>query len=577
MYSVLRTFQFAADRKSSELESSQDDTLRMATRNRHEKTNFSMNRKRIFIGVVALLVLAFSLFYAAQPQQAQTKDFDLLIKNGRIVDGTGNPWFTADIAIKNGHIADIGHFAAERAARMIDANNNIVAPGFIDVHTHIEGSITRLPSAENFLQMGVTSVVTGNCGSSELPLSAWFQSLEKTGISINVASLVGHNTIRHAGMNGDFDRAPTAEELQRMRDLTAQAMRDGAVGFSTGLEYVPGTYAKTDEIAALAKIAAAHGGLYATHMRNEDATVEQSIKESLEVGLQAGCPVQISHFKISSRSRWGASAITVKMVEDARARGQQVTVDQYLYPASSTGIGILFPSWIFADGKLNERLQDKATHERIVREMIEKANKGGFQDFSFAYVASHRANLNFNGKNIAEITMLTRKESTINAQAEQAIDILLAGGASMVLQKMSEADVERIFRQPFTMIASDAGVLDANSDSSPHPRGFGNNARVLSEYVRKRNLVTIEEAIRKMTSLPAQTFHLWDRGLLRPGMAADVIIFDEKAVTDRATFQQPKQFPTGIEFVLVNGQIVIEKGKHSGERAGQILRGRESK
>lgn len=395
----------------------------------------------------------------------------------------------------------------------------------------------------------------------------------KTGVSLNIASLVGHNTIRHAGMNGDFDRPPTAEELQRMRDLTTQAMRDGAVGLSTGLEYVPGTYAKTEEIVALAKIAAQHGGLYATHMRNEDATVEQSIQESLAVGAQANCPVQISHFKISSRSRWGASALTIKMVEDARARGQQVTVDQYLYPASSTGIGILFPSWIFADGKLNERLQEKATRERIVREMIEKANKGGFADFSFAYVASHRANPTFNGKNIAEITMMTRKQSTAAAQAEQAVELLLAGGASMVLQKMSEADVERIFRQPFTMIASDAGVIDAASDSVPHPRGFGNNARVLSAYVRSRKLVSVEEAIRKMTSLPAQTFKLWERGLLRPGMVADVVIFDEKTVTDRATFQQPKQYPTGVEYVLVKGQLVLEKENHLGVRAGQILRG----
>jgi N-acyl-D-amino-acid deacylase len=522
---------------------------------------------------MTFVFLMLTALYPGNPPQAQAPTLDLLIKNGRIVDGTGNPWFVADIAIKNGRIANIGHFAEARAARIIDATNRIVAPGFIDVHTHIEGGITRLPTAENFLQMGVTSVVTGNCGSSELPLGNWFQSLEKAGVSINIASLVGHNTIRHVGMNGDFNRPPTAEELHRMRELTAQAMRDGAVGLSTGLEYVPGTYAKTDEIVALAKIAAEHGGLYATHMRNEDATIEQSIQESLEVGAQANCPVQISHFKISSRSRWGASTITVKMVEEARARGQQVTVDQYLYPASSTGIGILFPSWIFADGKLNERLQDKPTRARIIREMIEKANKGGFQDFSFAYVASHRANPNFNGKNIAEITAMTRKETGITAQAEQAIEILQAGGAQMVLQKMSESDVERIFRQPFTMIASDAGVIDVASDSVPHPRGFGNNARVLGEYVRKRNLVSIEEAIRKMASLPAQTFRLWDRGLLRPGMAADVVILDEKTVTDRATFQQPKQYPTGIEFVLVNGHIVIEKGKHSGVRAGQILRG----
>ncbi|HZS07879.1 MAG TPA: D-aminoacylase [Blastocatellia bacterium] len=528
-----------------------------------------------FLPACALLIMTLGGL-AVSRARSSVADFDLVITGGRIVDGTGNPWVEADVAVKDGLIADIGRIAPERAARVIDAHGKVVAPGFIDVHTHIEGGITQLPGAENFLQMGVTSVITGNCGGSALPLGEWFDKLEKTGISINVGSLVGHNTVRRAGMNGDFDRPPTPEELQRMRDLTAQAMRDGAVGFSTGLEYVPGTYAKTDEIVELAKVAARAGGLYATHMRNEDATVEESIKESLEVGAQAGCPVEISHFKISSRARWGASAITVKMVADARARGQQVTVDQYLYPASSTGIGILFPSWIFEGGdeKLKGRLQDPATRARVRQEMIAKAEKGGFSDFSFAYVASHRARPEFNGKNIAEITKLVRQKSTPEEQAEQAIEILLAGGAQMVLHKMSDTDVERIFRQPFTMVASDAGVIDAASESIPHPRGFGNNARVLGVYVREKKLVGLEEAVRKMTSLPAGVFRLWDRGLLRPGMAADVVIFDEQTVSDRATFEQPKQYATGIDYVLVNGQVVIEKGKHTGARSGRILRRR---
>lgn len=518
--------------------------------------------------------LLLSLFFVSHRAKSSAPDFDLLITGGRLADGTGNPWFEADVAIKDGRIAGIGRFAAERAARVIDARRRIVAPGFIDVHTHIEGGITQLPVAENFLQMGVTSVVTGNCGSSALPLGEWFANLEKAGVSINIASLAGHNTIRHAGMNGDFDRPPTPEELQRMRDLTAQAMRDGAVGLSTGLEYIPGTYAKTDEIVELARVAAQYGGLYATHLRNEDATIEQSISESLAVGAQANCPVEIAHFKISSRSRWGASAITTKMIADARARGQQVTVDQYLYPAGSTGIGILFPSWIFEGGdeKLRARLNDQATRARIVREMLAKAASSGFRDFSFAGVASHRANPSFNGKSIAEITKLVSQQSSAEAQAEQAIEILLAGGAQMVLHKMSDEDVERIFRQPFTMVASDAGVTDAASESIPHPRGFGNNARVLGLYVREKKLLGLEEAVRRMTSLPAQTFHLWERGLLRPGMAADVVIFDERTIADRATFEQPKQYPAGIDYVLVNGQIVIETGKHTGARAGRILR-----
>ncbi|HEX5084206.1 MAG TPA: amidohydrolase family protein, partial [Blastocatellia bacterium] len=375
------------------------------------------------------------------------------------------------------------------------------------------------------------------------------------------------------------DRPPTAEELRKMRELVDQAMRDGAVGFSTGLEYIPGTYAKTDEMVELAKVSAKYGGVYASHMRNEDIDVEKSIDETLAVGAQSGCPVEISHFKISSRSRWGASAITIKMVEDARARGQQVTVDQYLYPASSTGIGILFPSWLFDGGyeKARERLQDAVTRERVKREMIAKAEKGGFSDFSFAYVANHHANQSFNGKNIPEITKIVKQKDDANSQAEQAIDLLLAGGAQMVLHKMSDQDVERIFKQPFTMVASDAGVLDPEGSSVPHPRGFGNNARVLGVYVREKRLVGLEEAIRKMSSLPAQTFNLWDRGLLRPGMAADVVIFDDKTVADRATFEKPKQYAAGIDYVIVNGQVVIEKGTHSGAKSGRVLRAHGAK
>ncbi|MCI0391256.1 MAG: D-aminoacylase [Acidobacteria bacterium] len=503
-------------------------------------------------------------------------EFDLIISNGRVMDGTGNPWFKADVAVKNGRIAEIGRIDPSRAARVIDAKDLIVAPGFIDVHTHIESNIFELPAAENFLRMGVTSVVTGNCGGSALPLGDWFSRLEQKGVSINIAALIGHNTIRRAGMNGDFDRPPTPEELRKMRDLVDQAMRDGAVGLSTGLEYIPGTYARTDEIVEVAKVAAKYGGVYASHMRNEGLDAEKSINEALAVGAQSGCPVEISHFKVSSKKRWGASAITIRMVEEARARGQQVTVDQYLYPAGSTGIGILFPTWLFEGGneKTGERLQDPATRERVKRELIAKAAQDGFKDFSFAYVANHRANQAFNGKNIAEITKMVKQKTDANSQAEQAIDMLLAGGAQMVLRKMSDQDVERIFKQPFTMIASDAGVIDPQSASIPHPRGFGNNARVLGVYVREKRLVGLEEAIRKMSSLPAQTFNLLDRGLLRPGMAADIVIFNEKTVADRATFEQPKQYATGIDYVIVNGQVVIEKGSHSGAKPGRILRAR---
>ena len=353
-------------------------------------------------------------------------------------------------------------------------------------------------------------------------------------------------------------------------------MRDGAVGFSTGLEYIPGTYGKTDEIVEMAKASAEFGGVYATHMRDEGEFVEKSIRESIEIGEKAKCPVEISHFKIVGKNNWGGSRRTIKLVEDARARGQQVTVDQYLYTASSTNLGIRFPSWLFEGGaeKITERLKDNATRARIKREMIAEMKKSGRTNYSFAVVANYRPDTSYNGKSITEITRLVRGKTGIEEEIEQMMTMLLAGGAQMIYHSMADVDVDRIFKQPFTMIASDSGVHNPDSDSRPHPRGYGNNVRALGIYTREKKLVRVEEAVRKMTSLPAGTFRLWDRGLLRPGMAADVVVFDEKTVGDRATFEQPKQYPTGISFVIVNGQVVIENDKHTGAKSGQILRGR---
>lgn len=529
--------------------------------------------------VIALLT---TLLFSASGHRAASSaaEFDLVITNGRIVDGTGNPWFAGSVAVKDGRIADIGQIAAERGTRAIDAKGLILSPGFIDVHAHIEttptSGIERLPTANNYLQMGVTSVVTGNCGGSELSLGDWFAKLEKGGISINVASFIGHNNVRTKGMNGDFNRPPTPEELVSMQKLVEQAMRDGAVGLSTGLIYVPGTYAKTAEIVELAKVAARFGGLYTTHMRDEGDNVEQSIRETLEIGIQANCPVEISHFKVISKKIWGNSSRTIKLVEDARARGQQVTIDQYLYTAGSNNLRASLPTWVFDGGleKAKERLLDTAIRARAKREMIEQTRQRGYNDFSHIYIAHFPANQQFNGKNISEITRQTRQMSGIEEEAEQIVEIVLADSAQIVSHMMSEEDIERIFRQPFTMGAADGGVIDIAGPSVPHPRSFGNNVRALGIYVREKKLVSLEEGIRKMTSLPAQTFKLWERGILRPGMAADIVIFDEKSIADRATFQQPKQYPVGIDYVLVNGQVVIEKGKHMGLRPGQILRGR---
>ena len=505
--------------------------------------------------------------------RATGPEYDIVIINGRIVDGTGNPWLHGSVAIKDDRIIKVGAVDARRAGRVIDAKGMIVAPGFIDVHTHVEGSLADNPTADNFAYMGVTSMVTGNCGSSDTQVGDFLSKLESKGISVNIATLVGHGSVRREVMKEE-DRDPRPEELDRMREIVDRAMREGAVGMSTGLIYVPGTYAKTSEVVELAKVVARHGGVYATHMRDEGNHVTDSIKETLAIGEQAGLPVDISHFKVSSKKRWGDSRVTCQMVADARARGQQVTVDQYVYTASSTSLSVLLPSWALEGGreKAKQRLDDPQTHAKIRREMIDSIRKSGFKDFSYAVVSGYGADRSYEGKSITEITKTARGKAGPEEEAEQIITMYLNGSAGMIYHKMSEADVERIIAQPYTMIASDSGVIRMNN-GAPHPRGYGNNARVLASYVRDKKLIGLEDAVRKMTSLPAATFRLWDRGIIRPGMAADIVIFDENKVADLATFDKPHQYSTGFACVIVNGKLVIEEGHHTRATPGRALYG----
>ncbi len=522
-----------------------------------------------FLFIALLPVLP---FFVSQ-SRATGPEYDIAIINGRIVDGTGNPWLYGSVAIKDDRIIKVGAVDPRRAARVIDAKGMIVAPGFIDVHTHVEGSLADNPTADNFAYMGVTSMVTGNCGSSDTQVGDLFSRLESKGISVNIATLVGHGSVRREVMKEE-DRDPQPEELDRMREIVDRAMREGAVGMSTGLIYVPGTYAKTAEVVELARVVARHGGVYSTHMRDEGNKVTDSIKETLTIGEQAGLPVDISHFKVSSKKRWGDSRITCQMVADARARGQQVTVDQYVYTASSTSLSVLLPSWALEGGreKAKQRLADPQTHAKIKREMIDSIRKSGFKDFSYAVVSGYGADHSYEGKSITEITKIARGKTGPEEEAEQVITMYLNGSAGMIYHKMSEADVERIIAQPYTMIASDSGVIRMNN-GAPHPRGYGNNARVLASYVRDKKLIGLEDAVRKMTSLPAATFRLWDRGIIRPGMAADIVIFDENKVADLATFDKPHQYAVGFACVIVNGKFVIEDGKHTRATPGRALYG----
>ncbi len=517
--------------------------------------------------VVAVLLSSAAVFSAVSAQPT----FDLLIRGGRIVDGTGAPGRNADIGITGGRIAAIGALANATAKTTVDARGQVVAPGFIDVHTHAD-EIAQHPLAQHFVRMGVTTVIAGNCGGSADDVGAAFLAIEKTGVSVNYATLVGHNTVRRAVM-GTERRAPTAPELTRMQSLVAKAMSDGAVGFSTGLQYVPGTYADQAEIVALAKAAAANGGVYATHMRNEGTELEAAVKEALAVGEAAGMAVEISHLKVDAPSRWGASARALEMIDAARARGMRVAADVYLYDAASSTLGIRFPSWALEGGQeaINGRLDDTATWGRIKEEMKKLIRERGLENYSFARIASYRSDPSLNGLSIPDAARKLLGADDLESQLEMMRRMLRAGGASMVYQFMAEDDIGRILRHPQVAIASDSG-LNVMGEGVPHPRGYGNNARALARYVRERHVVSLEEAIRKMTSLPADHFGFRNRGRLAVGQAADVVIFDPARVIDRATYEQPHQYPDGIATVIVNGAVVLQAGAHTNARPGQVLR-----
>lgn len=515
--------------------------------------------------IISLAFLPLTLF--AQPP------CDILIVNGKIIDGTGNNWYYGNIAIKDGKIIAIGKVYYFNAARFIDARGMIVAPGFIDVHTHLEGDEAKDPNATNFILDGVTTCVTGNCGSSNTDIGKYLRWVDSLKLSINVASLIGHNDIRKAVM-GRANRDATADEMKRMEDITEKAMKDGAVGLSTGLIYIPGTYTKTPEIVALAKIASKYNGVYATHMRDEGDSVTYAIEEALTIGRDAYIPVEISHFKLSGQHNWGRSKVTVPMIEKARKEGIEVTIDQYPYTASSTSISTLIPDEILADGQdsIKARLQRPEVKKYVVKSILERLKKRKLKHLSYAVIAYFAPDTTYNGKSIEQINLMKGRKHKAKYEAETVIDIMMAGGASAVFHGMSEDDIKRIMQYPFNMFASDATIRVLNA-GMPHPRGYGTNARVLSKYVREEKVISLEEAIRRMTSLPAQKFQLKDRGLLKEGMAADIVIFDENEVKDVSTFEKPHAYSKGFHFVIVNGVLTVNYEKHLGVRAGKALYG----
>jgi N-acyl-D-amino-acid deacylase len=520
---------------------------------------------RILFSIVGMISI--SCFSYAQT-------FDLIIKNGKIIDGSGNSWYYGDVGVSKGKITFIGRRESYEAKKIVDARGLIVAPGFIDVHVHIEGNEVSVPTADNFIFDGVTSVVTGNCGSSSLEVGKYFKRIDSVRTSINIATLIGHNTVRRAVL-GDVNRAPRPDEQARMESLVENAMKEGAVGISTGLIYVPGTYAKTSEVVGLAKAAAKYNGVYTSHIRDEGDEVHEAVSEAISIGREAKIPVEISHFKVTYKPNWGRSTETIGLVESARLEGLDITIDQYPYVASSTTLDTTVPTWAFSGGRdsLQLRINDPAMRTRIKKEMVDNLKKKKLKNYSYAQVARYPPDTTYNGKSISEINKLKGRKPKPIHEAETILEMVgSANRTQMVYFSMDEKDLIRILQYPFNMIASDAGIAKFGL-GTPHPRAYGTNARVLGRYVREQKIIRLEEAIRRMTSLPAQKFNLRDRGLIREGLAADIVVFDEYTVADAATFTNPHAYSNGFSYVIVNGEVVVESGKHLGVRSGQVLKG----
>ncbi len=508
------------------------------------------------------------------PLLAQTARFDVLITKAKVIDGTGSAWFYGDIGIRGDTIAAIGGLDGADATVRIDGHGLVAAPGFIDIHSHGRRGIFAVPTAENYLREGVTTIVEGPDGSSPLPLGAFLDSVAKTPISINFASMVGQGSIR-AQVVGVVNRKSTPEELAKMKELAAQGMRDGAFGLSTGLYYVPGTFTPTEEVIELAKVVGRMGGIHISHMREEASHVLDSVRETIRIGEEGGLPTQITHHKIIGKANWGLSVETLRLVGEARARGVDVTIDAYPYTASSTGIASLFPAWALEGGQksLLERLSAPGEHARIKAAIAKNIDidRGGGDPKNIA-IANCSFDRTLAGKNLAELTRARGVEPTFENAADTAIELQSKGGCSAVYHAIGEEDVVRIMRSPYTMIASD-GDIPVFGESAPHPRSYGTFARVLGVYVREQKVLTLEDAIRRMSGYPAERLKLWDRGLLRPGMKADVVLFDPEKIADKAEFKKPHQYSVGVRDVIVNGKLVLQNDAVTAERPGRVLYG----
>ena len=519
------------------------------------------------------LIAAMASCSVAPPVSVTAAAYDLLILDGTVVDGSGAPAYEGDIAIVGNEIVKIGELNGARATRVIDATGLTVSPGFIDLHTHADRNIRDNPGVENYLFQGVTTMLVGNCGKSPVHLDEYFRSVEETGIAPNIGMLIGHNAVR-AEVMGNDNRAPTDEEQARMEALVKSAMDEGAFGMSTGLIYLPGTYSETDEVVALARVVAGEGGIYASHIRNEFNLVKEAIEEAITIGREAGLPVQISHFKVADNTMWGDSTVTLGLVASARDEGLDVAVDQYPYTAGSTGLINVIPAWARAGSRedFQARLDNPETRARIKAESIAILNGArAAGDLSRITVASFASHPEYSGKTMAEVTRMNGREPTIENGAEVAMEILYDGEGSAIYHMMVEEDVRRIMQSPFTSIASDGSAVTFGKNV-PHLRNYGTFPRVLRKYVREEGLLSLEQAIHKMTAMPASRINLDTRGVLAEGMIADINIFDPGTVNDNDDWAKPHQYATGFSYVIIGGTPVIDKSTRTRAFPGEVLK-----
>jgi N-acyl-D-amino-acid deacylase len=532
--------------------------------------------RALAIAVLALAALAVLWLVAPVESGAQAPTYDLVIRNGRIVDGTGSAWYRGDVGVRGDTIARIApRIDPASGARVIDAAGRVVAPGFVDIHSHARRGILEVPSAENYMRQGVTTIVEGPDGSSPLPIKPHLDAVAAKQVTTNYAVFVGQGSVREAVM-GPVNRRASPEELETMRGLVRQGMLDGAFGLSSGLFYVPGTFTPTAEVTELAKVAGQMGGMYISHMRDEASRVADSVRETIEIGEKGGLPTQVTHHKIIGKANWGKSVETLTLVDDARGRGVDATIDQYPYTASSTSIqAALMPAWALEGGReaVLKRLQTPSARNELRNEtarLIRDERGGG--DPQNVQLARCSWNTSFDGKRLGDVTKIHGLEPTIENAAETALWIVEQGGCSGIFHAIEEQDLQRILKHPMTMVASDGGI-PIFGEGSPHPRNYGTFSRVLGRYVRELKTITLEDAVRKMSSFPAQRLGIADRGVLREGMKADVAVFDPLTVRDLATFEQPHQYSVGVTHVVVNGQLVLNDGKMTDARPGRILYG----